>query len=299
MSDSPKTPPPSAIPGPVNPRARRRRIALYLGIAVLSLVAFAALAAILKAHGWAVPFDQSVNSFVRLIRVPWLTAVMWIASLPGDPPVIAPLTVIVALLLAMWGWRAGAVLLVATMSAEAVIQHYVSLAFNRARPPVSFALIQQPTTLAFPSGHAWASLLLTAIVGLVLWRTISKRWTVRGTILGAVVVLSLIVGSSRVYLGAHWPTDVVGSWIMAVFSLVAAGAAYLWVVKRFHIKERFTPLWPFWVRITATAVGAAPLLALLFYDAELNPLTNKALKPSLRPPATASAPQARPLVTRR
>jgi hypothetical protein len=186
------------------------------------------------------------------------------------------------------------------MSAEAVVQRYVSLAFNRSRPPVAFALIQQPTTLAFPSGHAWASLLLTAVVGLVLWRTINKHWAVRGTILGVVLALSLVVGSSRVYLGVHWPTDVVGGWIMAVLSLVMAGAAYLWIVKRFHIKERYTPLWPVWVRVTATVVGLALVMALLVYDAGLNPLTTKALKPqAMRSATTVSVPQSWPLFARR
>jgi membrane-associated phospholipid phosphatase len=179
------------------------------------------------------------------------------------------------------------VLLVATMSGEAVVQHYVSVAFGRSRPPVSFALIQQPATLAFPSGHAWASLLLTAVLGLVLWRTISKGWAVRGTILVGVVALSLLVGASRVYLGVHWPTDVVGGWILAVFSLVVAGAAYLAIVKRFHISERGDPFFPRWVRVGATTLGVVLVLALLVYDAGLNPLTHRALKSQVQGPYIA------------
>jgi undecaprenyl-diphosphatase len=271
-------PPRSAPPGPVNPRARRRRIALYIAIAVACLIAFWALAAFLVANNWLAPFDQSVNAFVRSIRAPWLNTAMWLASLPGDPPVIAPMTIIVALILAMWGWRSGAVLLVAAMAGEAVVQRFVSISFARIRPPLKFALIKPPVTLSFPSGHAWATLLLTALLGLILWRTISRRWPVRSMILAAVVALTLIVGASRVYLGVHWPTDVVGGWILAVFSLVLAGALYLWLVKRFEIKELMPPLGTLSMRVALTALGVALVLALLVYDASLNPLLGRALK---------------------
>jgi hypothetical protein len=203
---------------------------------------------------------------------------MWVVSLPGDPPVIAPITVVAALLLAMWGLRAGAVLLLATMAGEAVVQHFVEVAFARARPPASFALIQLPAAFAFPSGHAWASLLLASVLGLVLWRSLPRNWTIRVAIVSGVVLVALLVGSSRVYLGVHWGTDVLGGWIMAVLSFVAVSALYLWVVKRFHIKELDPPLGRLWLRVTATGIGLVLAVGLLAYDARLDPLAPGALK---------------------
>jgi membrane-associated phospholipid phosphatase len=222
--------------------------------------------------------DTYVNTLVGAIRTPTVTVFMWLVSLPGDPPVIAPITIVAALLLAMWGLRAGAVLLLATMAGEAVVQHFVAVAFGRARPPASFALIQIPAALSFPSGHAWASLLLAAVLGLVLWRSLPRNWTIRVAIVSGVVLVALLVGSSRVYLGVHWPTDVFAGWIMAVVSFVAVSALYLWVVKRFHIKELDPPLGPLWLRVTATTVGLLLAVGLLAYDARLNPLTPGALK---------------------
>lgn len=276
-SHTPELPTPAAVPGPVDPRERRRRIALLLGVAVVCSAAFAALAATLIAHGWTSSFDQTVIVFVRNIRAPWLTVLMWAASLPGDPPVIAPLTLIATLILIAWGWRAGAVLLLLTMVGEAVVQTAVSVAFARHRPPVSFALIRVPTTLSFPSGHAWASLLLASVMGLVLWRTLPPHWSVRVAIVSVVTAVAMLVGASRVYLGVHWPTDVVGGWLMAVVSLVVAGAIYLWVVKRFKIKERARPLDPVWLRVLLTVLGALLVAGLLVYDGSLNPMTPGAL----------------------
>ena len=276
-SQTPERPTPAAVPGPVDPRERRRRIAVLLGVAVVCSVAFAALAATLIAHGWASSFDQSVIGFVRNIRAPWLTVLMWAASLPGDPPVIAPLTLIATLVLFAWGWRPGAVLLLLTMVGEAVAQTAVSVAFARHRPPIAFALIQLPTTLSFPSGHAWASLLLASVMGLVLWRTLPRHWSVRLAIVSMVTALAALVGASRVYLGVHWPTDVVGGWLMAVVSLVVAGAIYLWVVKRCKIKELGRPVDPLWLRVLLTVIGAVLIAGLLVYDASLNPMTPGAL----------------------
>ena len=269
---------PQGPPGPEDPRARRRRIVALVAIACGCLAAFALLAGVLVSNRWASPPDAYINSFVGAVRTPSLTVFMWLVSLPGDPPVIAPITIVAALLLAMWGLRAGAVLLLATMAGEAVVQHFVEVAFARARPPASFALIQLPAAFSFPSGHAWASLLLASVLGLVLWRSLPRNWTIRVAIVAGVAVVALLVGASRLYLGVHWGTDVLGGWIMAVVSFVAVSALYLWVVKRFHIKELDPPLGPLWLRVTATSLGLLLAVGLLAYDARLNPLAPGALK---------------------
>lgn len=271
MSLTREPPTTTAIPGPTDPAARRRIWAL-LAVAVVCVAAFGVVAAFLKSHGWTSPFDQGVNLLMRNLRNPWTTQFMWVMSLPGDPPVIAPLTVVASLVLAIWGWRSGAVLLALTMVSEAAVQSLESSAFARPRPPAEFALIQRPTTLSFPSGHAWASLLLASVLGLVLWRTLPKHRSVRVVIVCAVVVVAMLVGVSRVYLGVHWPSDVAGGWMMAVVSLVVARAIYLWVVKRFCIKERGSTLGPGWFRIAVTALGVVLAVGLLVYDAGLNPL---------------------------
>jgi undecaprenyl-diphosphatase len=86
---------------------------------------------------------------------------------------------------------------------------------GRPRPHIGIDWL--PTSLAFPSGHAANSMTAFLLMALVL---APQRWRAPWA-LGA-MILSIIVGLSRIYLGVHWPSDVIGGW---VFGLIAVGAA--------------------------------------------------------------------------
>jgi undecaprenyl-diphosphatase len=197
---------------------------------------------------------------------------MWSTSLPGDPSVITPLTILTALVLVIWGLRPGAVFLVVTMLSEAALQSLVSTSLARPRPPVIYSMISQPLTLSFPSGHAWATFLFVSVLGFVLWRTLPKHWSVRVTIISVATAIAMLVGASRVYLGVHWPSDILGAWVLAIFTFVTTSAIYLGVVKRFKLKERNQPIGPLWFRITITLACLAIVFFLIYRDAGLNPL---------------------------
>ncbi|MGY0055998.1 phosphatase PAP2 family protein [Streptomyces sp. LZ34] len=137
-------------------------------------------------------------------------------------------------LLAGWllwrGERLLALWVVATTAMGTALQQGVKAAVGRERPhwrnPVDSAHYA-----AFPSGHA---LTATVAFGLLLW--VMARCGARAVWLRAAALLAVVsvagVGFTRVYLGVHWPTDVVGGWLLGAALVYAAAAAYPYPPER-------------------------------------------------------------------
>ena len=100
---------------------------------------------------------------------------------------------------------------------------------DRPRPELSF-LTDPPTSPAFPSGHAFHAILLFGLLMFVLGGLIRPLW-LRTALQGLLGLAILAVGASRVYLGVHWPSDVVGGYLLGGFSLIAI----LWVRKSYFL----------------------------------------------------------------
>ncbi|SMQ95553.1 phosphatidylglycerophosphatase B [Xanthomonas fragariae] len=86
--------------------------------------------------------------------------------------------------------------------------------FQRERPSL-WESIAPESTFSFPSGHAMGSMTLAAVVVALAWNT---RWRWPVTIVAS--LFALLVGVSRIYMGVHYPTDILGGW----------SAALVWVV---------------------------------------------------------------------
>ena len=92
--------------------------------------------------------------------------------------------------------------------------------FGRARPDNIEALVQEPT-FSFPSGHAMGSMILFGGLAFLICRMVRREKTFKGLVIFFCLVTALAVGLSRIYLGVHYPSDV-----LAGFSL---GAAWLFL----------------------------------------------------------------------
>jgi len=113
---------------------------------------------------------------------------------------------------------------------------------ERPRPTeAEVRITEHATGYSFPSGHTFGSALLLGALALALWRLpVSRRSQVAGTIVLA--VLALDCGMARVYVGAHWPTDVGGAWLIAALWLVVLGriAEFIWL--RIGPMDHFRPV---------------------------------------------------------
>ncbi len=106
-----------------------------------------------------------------------------------------------------------------------LVSNLLKLGYDRSRPDlVSHEAVVY--TASFPSGHAMMSAVTYLTLAALLSRAVSP-WRLRAFLLTAALFITVLVGASRVYLGVHWPTDVVAGWTVG-----AAWAGLCWLVER-------------------------------------------------------------------
>ncbi len=88
-------------------------------------------------------------------------------------------------------------------------------------------MIPLPGDYSFPSGHSFAGLLLYGVLAFLLVRSLQSRGARIAVIIAAAVLIGSI-GLSRVYLGVHWPSDVLGAWLLA--------GAWLWLCASVYLR---------------------------------------------------------------
>jgi membrane-associated phospholipid phosphatase len=135
---------------------------------------------------------------------------------------------VIALLERRGPWCAG--IAAVTMASSAFLTVTIKLVFGRHRPGAVDRLGALDTSYSFPSGHTLNSAVLLGLVCLLLLPL--ARPPVRRAVIVVSVLLAASIGGSRVYLGYHWTTDVIASWLLAIVLLAAAHAASVALVDR-------------------------------------------------------------------
>lgn len=223
-------------------RLAKREIGVLagLGAAALGLWGFAAVAEE-TFEGETRGLDKAILLALRERADPadpigpaWLErAVSDVTSLGG----YAILTMIVlgaACYLAAIGKRANALLLVGAAASGGVLSESLKLGFARPRPDLAphLAFVQ---SASFPSGHAMLSAVIYLTLGALLARAHADR-RVKLLVLSYPVALVTLVGLSRIYLGVHWPTDVLAGWFIGASWAALWWTLALWL-QRAHLVE--------------------------------------------------------------
>lgn len=128
----------------------------------------------------------------------------------GDPPMLTLMVLLVAGFLLAARRRRLALMVVASTGLGAATGALLKQLFARARPDVVTHLVEV-RSLSFPSGHAMHSAVIYLTLAALIARS-ERRHAERVYVLGAAIGLVVLIGGSRLYLGVHWPTDVLAGW---------------------------------------------------------------------------------------
>lgn len=181
-----------------------------LGAAVLALFLFAWLGNEML-QGDTQHFDQAVREWVHRYASPGMTRAMNAISLLGYNILIAELVIAVGVF-AKLRWRRAAIWLTVAMAGSLVLDLTLKYIYHRTRPTAYFGMA--PHSYSFPSGHAMCSFCFYGVLaGLLSARTKPLGW--RMLIWFTAAALVIAIGLSRIYLGVHYPSDVVAGYLAA------------------------------------------------------------------------------------
>lgn len=199
-------------------------------VIALGLIVFVELADdVTDADGRA--FDWMILSALRPTATPdnawgpwWLEEAAADLTALGGIAVLGLFAAVAIVFLLIQRKRLSALLLALGLAGGVVLSEGLKAMFQRERPPAAYQAVDS-INASFPSGHALLSAVFYLSLGVMLTRAF-PRHRVKGFVLGVAIVITLLVGVTRVYLGAHWATDVLAGW-----SVGAAWAMALWLVS--------------------------------------------------------------------
>jgi undecaprenyl-diphosphatase len=219
---------------PVGGIERGTLLTLILSAAALYL--FAALADAVGEGGTRV-FDEAILLALRVpgnlsdpIGPKWFEEMVRDITALGSTGILTLVVLAVAGFLLLTGKRRSALTMLVSVVSGVVISQTTKMAYARPRPEL-VPHGAEVYSASFPSGHSMMAAVVYLTLGALLARTQADP-RVKAYILGISVLLTLMVGASRVYLGVHWPTDVLAGWVLGGVWALACWSVMLWLQRR-------------------------------------------------------------------
>lgn len=200
-------------------------------ISVISLIGFSLMAIVISLKD-ILAFDRVIMSFIQGLETPSLTAIMKFFTLMGSFKMIALIAIIVIIFLyIVLKHRSELILFTIVIIGARILNRFLKEFFQRTRP--DFHRLIEIGGYSFPSGHAMNAMAAYGILTFLLWRHILSR---RGRTF--LIVLSslfiLMTGISRIYLGVHYPSDIIAGYLASGFWVAMA----IWIYQKYKEKRQ-------------------------------------------------------------
>jgi undecaprenyl-diphosphatase len=191
---------------------------------------------------WIIQLFRDPLDHARPLGPPWLVEAMRDVTSLGSTVVLATIVILVVVYLLIVRKYAMALLVAAAVIGGQVMSTLVKLTIDRPRPdfPDWAPLVFTPS---FPSGHAMLSAVTYLTLGVLLARA-QPTPILRIYFVAVAIFLTLSIGISRVYLGVHWPTDVIAGWSVGSAWALTCGAVALWLQERGTVEKPSGPTPP-------------------------------------------------------
>ncbi len=190
-------------------------IFLLVGIvvAIAGTLAFAELGELVR-KGYTQRFDVTALQWLASHHRPWLTTVMTEVTPLGTGIVVMTIVGVTTAFLWHTEHKVSAQLLLAATAGNITLNNVLKLYFDRARPNV-FEWQTHAASSSFPSGHAMSATVVYGTVAYLLARLQKHAWSRAITLVTAIVMIALIC-TTRLYLGVHYPSDVVAGIVVGL-----------------------------------------------------------------------------------
>ena len=171
--------------------------------------------------GGTISFDEPIQLWVRSYKTLSLDRTMLTLSAYGSPPLMFTMCGVVTATLLWLKRRGDALFFFLSIGGAALLNVAGKLFFGRARPDL-WVSIDPRADFSFPSGHAMGTMAVYGALVFIVW---PDRW--RTPFAFACAMLVFAIGLSRVYLGVHFPSDILAGWI----------ASFVWVFGLYRIRQ--------------------------------------------------------------
>jgi undecaprenyl-diphosphatase len=182
-------------------------------IAIACTALFVELASHVKS-GATQTFDEAVMRWIGAHRIDWIERSLLEITALGTGLVVMMIVLVSALFLIATQHRFSAFLLLVASAGGIVLNAVLKSSFDRPRPQL-FEWLTEPSSSSFPSGHAMSSAIVYFTVAYLIARLEKRRWMRAVTIIASLLIV-LLISVSRLYLGVHYPSDVLAGMVIGL-----------------------------------------------------------------------------------
>ena len=211
---------------------RRRVVGCLLQVYAVQLMLFGLLAWFVHVHP-ILPLDIAITRSFQQNQAPWLRITMLAISYPGNSLLLPVLVLLTAVFFWLVGFRLEAVLVGGLSTVSLLLNLLLKVQVSRPRPTANLVtIVQAAMGYSFPSGHVMAYIAYWGLLfafGVMLFE--GRHWW-RTALLTTSVAFVVLIGPSRVYLGDHWASDVLGAYLIGGVLLGLAVGIYLPLKER-------------------------------------------------------------------